>query len=420
MTTRRAAWGAVAAVVAAIVVATLRPAPPPAIPLPVYCLVCGELGGVDVILNVILFIPLGAALVAAGVPCRRAMAWTTAVSLTVELLQLSAIAGRDASLSDLLTNSLGGGLGAFGATSWRALIAPAPRNARTLALVAAALALGVMAATAALLHPSIPVMGLWGQWTPQQLRFEPYSGTVHDFRINGIVVPYNLVPESETLRQRLLTGQTRAHVEFSAGRRTSRLAAIARVGSRFQEVMLLGADGRDLVFRTRLATRDWRLRTPGIAVPEALPVDGERVVAEAGLRNRQWYATIITAQGAVHRSVPFSVSLGWTFILPFEHPLAPSDAWFSALWLAALAFPAAYWGARAGTTRARLRAPRDGLNALWGATMLMLALGLFSIPLLAHFTAAAPHEWLGLVAGGVAGALLAAPLDRLAEETGPL
>lgn len=410
------AWSVVIAVLAVIAFATLRPTPPPAVPLPVFCLVCGELGGVDVILNVILFIPLGAALVAAGVPCRRAIAWAAAGSLAVELLQFSVVSGRDASLSDLLTNSLGGAIGAGVATSWRTLLAPAPRLSRLLAGIAGAATLGVMAATAALLRPSIPEMGLWGQWTPQQLRFEPYSGTVLDFRVNGIRVPYDLVPESESLRQRLLSGQTRAHVEFIAGRSTRRLSAIARAGSRFQEAVMLGADGRDFVFRTRLATRDWRLRTPGISLPHALPAEGERVVAEAGLHNRHWYATVITAQGAVHRTVPFAVSLGWTFILPFSHPLAPRDAWFSALWLAALAFPAAYWGARGGTTRARLRTPRDGFNAWWGGTMLLLALGLFSIPYLAHFSAAAPHEWLGLAAGGIAGALLAAPLDRLAEE----
>ncbi|HMN08411.1 MAG TPA: VanZ family protein [Gemmatimonadaceae bacterium] len=420
MTRRTIAAVALSMAVAAIAVATLRPAPPPTIPLPVLCLVCGELGGVDVVLNVALFVPLGIALVAAGMTWRRAALVAAALSFGIEAMQYALITGRDASLSDLLTNTTGGTLGALFAAHWRRVIAPAPRIARAVSLVAAAVTLGILAATAALLRPAIPPMGIWGQWTPQKLHFEPYSGTVRDFRINGIVVPYGLVPQSGTLRQRLLSGATRAHVEFTAGRPPSRLSAIARAGSRFQEVILVGADGRDLVFRTRLAARDWRLRAPGIALPNVLPREGEPVVAEAGLRDRRWYATVITAKGGVYRSVPFAVSLGWTFILPFDHALAPRDAWISALWLAVLAFPASYCGARGGTPRPRLRTPRDGFNAWWKAAMLVLALGLFTIPRLAHFSAAGPLEWLGLAVGGIAGALLAAPLDRLAEEKEPL
>lgn len=405
---------------ASIAAVTLRPAPPATIPLPVLCLVCGELGGVDVVLNIALFVPLGITLVVAGMTWRRAALVAATLSFGIEAMQFALISGRDASLSDLLTNSLGGAIGAGAAVHWRHILSPPPRPARAASLAAAAVTLGILAATAALLRPAIPPMGLWGQWTPQKLHFEPYSGAVHTFQINGIAVPYGLVPESDTLRSRLLTGQTRAHVEFTAGRPTSRLSAIARVGSTFQEVLFLGADGNDLVFRTRLAVRDWKLRLPGIALPSAFPPEGQPAVAEAGLRDRHWYATVITAKGAAYRSVPFAISLGWTFLLPFDHAISPADAGISALWLALLAFPAAYWGACGGTTRARLRTPRDGFNAWWGGAMLILAAGVFTIPRLAHFAPAAPLEWIGLVAGGIAGALLAAPLDRLAEEREPL
>lgn len=420
---RSAPWWprvAVALVLVAIAALTLRPAQPAATALPLLCLACGELGGVDVVLNVALFVPLGIALVAAGTTWRRAVLVATLLSFGIEGLQFSVIVGRDASLSDWLTNTAGATLGALMATHWRHILSPPPRMARIASLVAAAATSGILAATAALLRPAIPPMGLWGQWTPQKLHFEPYSGAVHAFQINGIAVPYGLVPESDPLRSRLLTGQTRAHVEFTAGRPTSRLSAIARIGSSFQEVIFLGADGNDLVFRTRLAVRDWKLRLPGIALPNALPPEGEPAVAEAGLLDRHWYATVITARGAVYRSVPFAISLGWTFLLPFDHALSPADAGISALWLALLAFPAAYWGACGGTTRPRLRTPRDGFNAWWGGAMLILAAGVFAIPRLAHFAPAAPLEWLALAAGGIAGALLAAPLDRLAEEREPL
>lgn len=387
---------------------TLRASPPPAIPLPMLCLVCGDLGGVDVVLNVALFVPLGIALVVAGLSWPRAALVSALVSLGIESLQFSVVAGRDASISDLLTNTFGGTTGALLAVHWRQVARPRPDTARLLGAAAAAFAIAIMAGTAALLRPAIPAMGLWGQWTPQQLQFEPYHGTVRDFRVNDIEVPYNVIPESEPLRQRLLTGETRARVAFDAGASTARLAAIARVGSRVQEVMLLGARGTDFVFRTRLVVRDALLRVPMIALPEVLPTTGEAVVAEAGLRARHWYATVKTSQGTWHRDVPFAVSLGWTFLLPWDHPLLPGDEWFSAMWLAALAFPAAAWGALGGEGHA----PRGVVNVWWGLSVTMLSIGLWAIPSLANFSPATALEWGGLVAGSVVGAIAAWPLRR--------
>ena len=82
------------------------------------------------------------------------------------------------------------------------------------------------------------------------MAFEPYTGTVHRFHVNDITIPYDLVPESEPLRRRLLTGETRGSVELTTGQPTRRLSAIARAGSRVEEVFLIGVRGTDLVART--------------------------------------------------------------------------------------------------------------------------------------------------------------------------
>lgn len=400
-------WFPTAAALAFIAALTLRPAPAALIPLPVFCLVCGDLGGVDVILNTLLFLPLGAALAAAGVGWRAAVVAAALTSLGVELLQFSLVGGRDASLSDLLTNTMGGALGAWAVRRWRVLLAPSRETARLLSVSAAALVMAVLAATAALLQPSIPPMGLWGQWAPpQHPSFEPYSGTMHDFVVEGIHVPYRLVPESEPLRQRLLDGDFDARLAFTAGRPTRRISAIGRLGSRFQEVLFVGANGTDLVFRTRLEARDWRVRAPSIAVPRALPAEGTPVVVEVGVRRHVWRARVADAAGATlaEREVPFGVALGWTMLLPFEHPLRPGDGIWSALWLAALAVPAGFWAAGGGERR------RDTFGRWWWLTMSMMAVALAAVPALARFAPAPAHEWGGLVAGGVIGALLAAPL----------
>ena len=379
-----------------------------------FCLACSDLGGVDAMLNVLLFIPLGAAVAAATGRWGAALGVPIALSLAIEALQLTAITGRDASALDLLTNSIGGVIGAGLVMYRRTLLTPAPRTAHVLSLAAVTAAVAVMASTAALLRPSIPRMGLWGQWMPQRLAFEPYSGTVHDFRIDNILVPYQLVPESERLRQELLDGTTAAHVDFTSGAQPQRLAVIARVGSSVQEVLMIGAWRDALVFRTRPAAKDWGLRTPMIALPGALADSGVRMTADAGVRDQRWYATTRGASGVVAREVPFSVALGWTFFLPFDHPLSDADRWYSALWLAALAFPAAYWGARAS---------RRGDAWIWSGTwwslaVVMLAAALGLVPHLAHFAPAAGSEWLGLLTGSVGGgwaALRVTPRDFAAH-----
>ncbi|HET7241044.1 MAG TPA: VanZ family protein, partial [Gemmatimonadales bacterium] len=61
----------------------------------------------DVFLNLLLFVPLGAGLRLAGWRWRSVVLGAALVSFTVELLQYTVVTGRDASLSDLLTNTTG-------------------------------------------------------------------------------------------------------------------------------------------------------------------------------------------------------------------------------------------------------------------------------------------------------------------------
>src|SRR3954453_3118919 len=118
-----------------ILAATLRPEPDQtraAEATPLWCLVCGDHGGVDVIRNILLFIPFAFGLRLGGVPRKTVLLVGAASSLTIELLQLTIIAGRDASLSDVLTNSLGTGVGALIADYGSTLLPPTKHRARVL------------------------------------------------------------------------------------------------------------------------------------------------------------------------------------------------------------------------------------------------------------------------------------------------
>ena len=117
----------------AIAAATLTPLPLNeyrAAETPFWCLVCGSLGLIDVILNVALFLPLGVGLQRLGWPLARLALACFLLSLAVESLQIITIAGRDASVSDLITNTSGGILGGFIAHHWRAAGVPFPSACR--------------------------------------------------------------------------------------------------------------------------------------------------------------------------------------------------------------------------------------------------------------------------------------------------
>src|SRR5574338_14227 len=104
---------------------------------PWYCVVCGDQGMVDVLLNVALFVPLGLGLGLLGARPFRALLAGFALALAIELLQATLVTGRDPSLSDVLTNSCGTFMGACLAMMGPALWRPSVASARQLAIGAA-------------------------------------------------------------------------------------------------------------------------------------------------------------------------------------------------------------------------------------------------------------------------------------------
>lgn len=65
----------------------------------------------DDVANVLLFVPLGQALALRGWSVRRTLVGACALSLAIELAQLTVIAGRTAATSDVLLNTSGALLG---------------------------------------------------------------------------------------------------------------------------------------------------------------------------------------------------------------------------------------------------------------------------------------------------------------------
>src|SRR3954463_16388461 len=111
----------------AIALATLLPQPTIGPAESVLCVVCGPLGGVSGLLNVFLFVPLGAGLALSGHLWKRSLMSMFALSALIEIAQFFIIPGRYAALGDVLANGVGGALGYAAACYGVTLMRPSPR-----------------------------------------------------------------------------------------------------------------------------------------------------------------------------------------------------------------------------------------------------------------------------------------------------
>lgn len=329
---------------AAVAIATLTPSTGGS-STPVYCLICGDRGLADALLNVTLFLPLGMGLRLIGVRLIPAVIAGAACSLAIELAQFVAIAGRDSSPADVLYNGLGAFGGAAGAGWLPRLTLPEPLLARRLTVVYTLVFAAVLAVPTALFTFSIPHSSreLWGEWTPDKEGHDQYSGEVQDVSMGGLAIGDGRHPASEQLRD-LLMGGAPVRIRLVLGRPPSDLAPIFSVADdREREILFVGALDQDVVVRWIRWSNRIRLDAPSLTFQHAfagrLPGElatVELVVARASavltVNGRQFFERITSGQG-------------WS-LLWFQRSLSrPLLHVISVLWLAILVLPIGYWSA---------------------------------------------------------------------------
>ncbi len=368
---------------------------------PLWCVLCGSLAGLDIILNVLLFVPYGFGLRLAGWSRGRVALAAFATTLLIEITQYFFIPGRDASLGDLITNTAGGLVGMVLAERYVGLVRPEPCRAGWLAGVAATIWLLLQVVTAWSVGVSLPDHPYWGQRAPELAQFDRFLGVVTEARLADEPMPSTRLPDSRTVRERLVAGAGIA-AQAVSGPPTARLAPIVSVFDETrQEIILLGQSGTDLVFR--IHTRAWSLglRGPALRLPRVLPPDsGRPFVASGRLTGGYLEASADTGAGPVSRSLALSPSWGWSLLLPFEnYAFGESVRWLTALWLAGVLFPVGYWAARAQT--GPTSRPRGQL--LIG---LLIAAGLAGAGALFRLPPVHWSEWVAAGGGAAAGWLL--------------
>ena len=341
----RAARAFVFIAAALVLVATLYPMESTGGGGNIGCLICGERGLADAIVNVILFMPLGAAAALTGRSTLAALALGAALSGSVEFAQMTLIPGRDASIGDLVFNTLGAAAGvAIVRTSWWWLGYDRLRASR-LSLAAAVIATAIIASTGLLLVPEMPDGTYFVMWTPVLRHLDPYDAPVRSVTIGGHHLPPGRIGEPTQVRELLRAGGP-IRVVADVAAKTSRQAAMFAIYDDFKrEVVLIGPDRDDLVFRVRMRSASARLDQPDLRVVggwrDLTPGSEIAVTARRSGRN---YCVGFGSQPPCSNG--FSAGMGWALLFHIEHSPVWLQSALNVFWLAILGFPVGFWGRR--------------------------------------------------------------------------
>ena len=363
---------------AVILIATLMPRGGTIHPenlTPVLCLVCGEAGAVDVLYNLILFIPLGFALRRTGTRTGRVIALSFLLTLAVESAQYWIIPGRDASLSDVLTNTAGGAAGALLANFLPVLLNPRGPALSLLLGFSALLPTGTLVLSAWLLR-SAPPRSLWyGQWAPELDQYDRFHGRIVTASLGGEFMPAGPLRGFPTSSPGPRGVPLTLGATFITGPPTKELAPIVSIFDEHQQkVVLLGQRAHRLEFEPRIRGEDYRFRPLRLSLPGAIPErPGDTLHAEGGFDDRVLRLELRGNGVDRSRALTISPGLGWVLVAPLPWPLGQEARVLTSLWLASLWIPLGFYLCRRVQTSGRT-ASAGLMIAGAGATLMTAAL----------------------------------------------
>lgn len=404
----------VVAALALIGWATLRPVES-STSLPAWCIICGDLGSVDFLLNIGLFVPLGVVLAST----RRfsvAVLAGFAVTVLVESLQWRLIPGRDASLGDILANTLGAVTGAGLARQSTSWLRATGATAQRLAWQAGALTSLVVLAAAGLLRPARVSYPVWVQWTVPRAGMDVFRGTLASVDVNGTAIR----PAEELSADRWESPPgtslfVRATIKGAVAP-SVRPALLVRVVNQRQESFMLAQWGDAAVYRAHGEAARLRFRALVLGLDGALaaavpgpPHDPTTAIIEARSDGRTMSLSRMSGPDTMSVVLRRSVGLAWTLVLPKSVAISPSWWWAGTAFCAALVLPVSFFSARSLTTRWRETAPT-------APAALVLALASFAAaPVAVGFPVPPMTEVAGLALGVAAGWWSGRPSARASE-----
>ena len=396
-----------------IAFATLQPQAPGVIESHV-CLVCGSLGTVDAVLNVLLFAPLGIGLALYGLRGKSVVIAICVLSAAIEIIQFLFVPGRDSTIGDVITNTVGGAVGVAVVRYAAVWLRPGPRAATRLAAIFATMWLTVQAISSFGFVVSLPPLLYYGQIARALGHFAVFSGLVVGAQVGEARLVDAPLENSAQVRYELLRGADVA-TRIVAGAPPNGIAPIVRVvDPRGREIVVLAQEGRDLLFGVRTGAASLRLRQPyfalgqvvGSAESDALARD-DTLTLSASYDSKGVALTAERDHAKYRKHIPITSSLGWVMLMPFPWAVrgTPWEAALGMIWIALLLFPVAYWGSTS-VLSSQSATPRRLLGVAASAS-LVLYIGLFVIPHIFGIRAASVRDWLAALTAIVGGVGLA-------------
>lgn len=364
--------------------------------IPWWCLWCGPRGGLDLVLNIALFAPLGLGLALAGWPAGRAVLLGFLVTVGIEFLQYTLIPGRDASPGDAIANTVGTAAGVVALRFIPMMLWPQPREALRLAMIGLAGWLVFIVLSYLALQPSQPDGRWFGQLAPRRPGWARYDRPPANPRIGNMPIRWRAYPKTSPLRERWLAGDTLSVGLGAIVPPESFAPAVALFASRGRALVRVGQSGDALVVWLRRRASDWGFSSPTYSLPRALPPDTVTNAWVALFPGSLAYGT-----SSVEHRVENTPGWSWSIFLPGRPTLPPWTIAIATVWLAIPAAVLLYW------------AGRSGLRVTVPIAVLFIITCWPILPLIVGWIIGGVAEWTGVGLGLVGGLWLAlAPRQR--------
>jgi VanZ family protein len=294
----------------------------------------------DFLVNLCLYLPLGALLTREEVRPTRIALLALLLSGSVELLQATAIAGRRGSPADVLSN-VAGALAGFGL--FRAALRVRDSRGRTgyaAAIALAALPVVFWLVSGALLAPWPPGIRDWyGQWAHHFEGTEPFHGSLLAVDFLGRPIPDHWLGPNEAWIAAARRGPLSLDVTLLSGGTTegiTHLASVANGEGGF--VIGLSQVGDDLFLAWWSRGTALGLRFPQLGLPGAVRAPkGERLTIHAAVTATRASVSVqrdSDIQSFSRRLTPFT---GWRTLLPSRELSPEAQRLLDVVWTLALA-----------------------------------------------------------------------------------
>jgi len=390
----------------------------------VTCLTCSATWLADVIGNIALFVPLGAALIAVGAPYGRAVLVGSVASLLIELLQLSGIPeGRTPAIADIVSNTIGTWVGVSLARHAAMLLVPGVTRARALRTGWSIVLIAAWTATSIALRPATPVQAR-ATTVVSALPFTPGYGWLSAeptaAQVNGVLIAHR--GSGPVLVAAPRTDSVVASVTVRGRDRRDGVVPIVFVHepsmtsidpANTRAHLLLGQHGESASLTSDLLVGRWGLQVPELVARDAFPADRDSVVLQAVVTARAWRLAWVNPSEPerMHEvTMRLSPALGWSLIQSAAPARTPAAVVLTAVWLLVWFAPLGYWSAVA-TTSVSARHHSYLRASLWGAVLLSMTW------MVARATGTSPLTWVQAawcVASAMAGAAVWRVMARLA------